>query len=85
MSRHQPYPLLSADFVESIIRVRSRECSGFVSTTGGCCDACNGLVSAADIVEKWSRQSFGKKSIDHLNHIQLEAKLKAQSRQLKAG
>ncbi|KAJ7867635.1 hypothetical protein B0H13DRAFT_1897474 [Mycena leptocephala] len=84
MSRHQPYTLLSADFVESIIRVRSRECSGFVSTTGRCCDACNGLDSAVDIVEKWSRQSFSKKSIDLLNHIQLEAKLKALSRQLKA-
>ncbi|KAJ7830763.1 hypothetical protein B0H13DRAFT_1915782 [Mycena leptocephala] len=84
MSRHQPYTLLSADFIESIIRVRSRECSGFVSTTGRCCDACNGLDSAVDIVEKWSRQSFSKKSIDRLNHIQLEAKLKALSRQLKA-
>ncbi|KAJ6609771.1 hypothetical protein B0H10DRAFT_1693072, partial [Mycena sp. CBHHK59/15] len=84
-SRHQPgYTLLSADFVTSIIQVRSPVCSGFGSTPGGCCDACRALESSIEIVENWSQQFFGKRSIDRLNHVQLEAKLKALSRQLKA-
>jgi hypothetical protein len=84
-SRHQArYTLLSADFVTSIIRVHSLECSKSVSRTGGCCDACQTVDSAINIVEKWSQQSFGKKSIDRLNHVQLEAKLQALSRQLDA-
>ncbi|KAF7328555.1 hypothetical protein MVEN_02543200 [Mycena venus] len=84
-SRHKPrYTLLSAEFVTSIIRVRSLECSGSILTTHGCCDACEGLDSAIEIVENWSQQSFGKKSIDRLNHGQLEAKLKVLSRQLRA-
>ncbi|KAK6987989.1 hypothetical protein R3P38DRAFT_2805236 [Favolaschia claudopus] len=84
-SHHRPrYTLLSTDFVTSIIRVQSIQCSGFASLAGGCCDACRTVDSAVEVVEKWAQQSFGKKSIDRLNHAQLEAKLNALSRQLKA-
>ncbi|KAJ7474458.1 hypothetical protein B0H11DRAFT_1728497 [Mycena galericulata] len=77
-SRHNPgYTLLSADFITSVIRVRSTQCTGSTSIIHGCCDACDGLDSQIDIVEKWSRQSFGRKSIRRLSHVQLEAKLKA--------
>ncbi|KAJ6629723.1 hypothetical protein B0H10DRAFT_1691843, partial [Mycena sp. CBHHK59/15] len=48
------------------------------------CNACEGLDSAIEIVENSSQQSFGKKSIDRLSHVQLAAKLKALSRQLHA-
>ncbi|KAJ6584216.1 hypothetical protein B0H10DRAFT_1961936 [Mycena sp. CBHHK59/15] len=51
---------------------------------GGCCNACEGLDSAIEIVENWSQQSFGKKSINRLSHVQLAAKLKALSQQLYA-
>ncbi|KAJ7439531.1 hypothetical protein B0H11DRAFT_2355829 [Mycena galericulata] len=84
-SRHNPgYTLLSADFITSVIRVRSTQCTGSTSIIHGCCDACDDLDSRIDIVEKWSRQSFGRKSIRRLSHVQLEAKLKALSRQLAA-
>ncbi|KAK7014707.1 hypothetical protein R3P38DRAFT_3205675 [Favolaschia claudopus] len=84
-SNHQPrYTLLSADFVTSIIHVQSIECAAFVSLPGSSCDACRTVDSAVAVVEKSAQQSFGKKSIDRLNHAQLEAKLSALSRQLKA-
>ncbi|KAJ6627730.1 hypothetical protein B0H10DRAFT_1941081 [Mycena sp. CBHHK59/15] len=35
-----------------------------------------------EIVKNWSQQFFGKKSINQLNHVQLEAKLKALAHQL---
>ncbi|KAK7036809.1 hypothetical protein R3P38DRAFT_2770892 [Favolaschia claudopus] len=60
------------------------ECAAFVSLPGSCCDACRTVDSAVAVVEKWAQQSFGKKFIDRLNHAQLEAKLSALSRQLKA-
>ncbi|KAK7015799.1 hypothetical protein R3P38DRAFT_3204349 [Favolaschia claudopus] len=62
----------------------SIECAAFVSLPGSSCDACRTVDSAVAVVEKWAQQSFGKKSIDRLNHAQLEAKLSALSRQLKA-
>ncbi|KAJ7503915.1 hypothetical protein B0H11DRAFT_2352833 [Mycena galericulata] len=84
-SRHSPgYTLLSADFITSVIRVRSTQCTGSTSIIHGCCDACDDLDSRIDIVAKWSRQSFGRKSIRRLSHVQLEAKLIALSRQLAA-
>ncbi|KAJ6615849.1 hypothetical protein B0H10DRAFT_1732998, partial [Mycena sp. CBHHK59/15] len=84
-SCHQPsYTLLSADFITSIIRVRLPVCSRFGSTPGGCCDECRALDSSIEIVENWSQQFFRKRSIDRLNHVQWEAKLKALSQQLKA-
>ncbi|KAJ6605693.1 hypothetical protein B0H10DRAFT_1734807, partial [Mycena sp. CBHHK59/15] len=84
-SKHNPgYTLLSADFLTSVIRVRSSQCSGSTSVMHSCCDACNDLDSRIAIVEKWSKQSFGKRSIGRLTHAQLEAKLKALARQLVA-
>ncbi|KAK6995564.1 hypothetical protein R3P38DRAFT_2800752 [Favolaschia claudopus] len=77
-SRHKPrYTLLSADFVTSVIRVRSVKCRGYVSQPG-CCPEFDDLDGAVDVVEKWSQQSFGEKSIDRLSHAQLASKLTQQ-------
>ncbi|KAK7001723.1 hypothetical protein R3P38DRAFT_2795761 [Favolaschia claudopus] len=75
------YTLLSADFVASVIRIRSVKCCGYVSQPG-CCSECDDLDGAVDVVERWSQQSFGKKSIDRLSHDQLALKLKALAQQL---
>ncbi|KAJ7127802.1 hypothetical protein C8R44DRAFT_597978, partial [Mycena epipterygia] len=83
--RHDPgYILLSVDFVTSVLRVRSRRCFGSVSAVGSCCRACEDLDASIQVVENWSQQFFGKRSLDRLNHVQLEAKIKALTRQLQS-
>ncbi|KAJ7729410.1 hypothetical protein DFH07DRAFT_756850, partial [Mycena maculata] len=60
-SRKSPgYTLLSTDFVQSVIHVRSVDCLGSVTAIRGCCDSCDTLDSSIKTMEKWSQQSFGK-------------------------
>ncbi|KAJ7479108.1 hypothetical protein FB451DRAFT_1131301 [Mycena latifolia] len=77
------YRLLSADFISSVIQVRAPDCFG-ATILHGSCSACTSLGSSIEIVEKWAQQSFGKKSTSRLNHVQMDAKIKALSKQLKA-
>ncbi|KAJ7699599.1 hypothetical protein B0H17DRAFT_1129209 [Mycena rosella] len=83
-SRSNPgYSLESVDFVSCIMRVRAPDC--FRSTImHGYCNACSNLDSSISKVEKWAQQSFGKKSTGRLNHVQMEAKITAVARHLKA-
>ncbi|KAJ7861119.1 hypothetical protein B0H14DRAFT_3619975 [Mycena olivaceomarginata] len=82
-SRINPgYNLLSVDVVASVIRVRSKRCSGSYSGHATCCSSCLNLGPSVNVVRGWAREFPGKKSPTRLSHDQLERKLNALSKSL---
>ncbi|KAJ7814355.1 hypothetical protein B0H14DRAFT_2211196, partial [Mycena olivaceomarginata] len=77
------YNLLSVDVVASVIRVRSKRCSGSYSGHATCCSSCLNLGPSVNVVRGWAREFPGKKSpTRRLSHDQLERKLNALSKSL---
>jgi hypothetical protein len=62
-SRIDPgYNLLSVDVVASVIRVRSKRCTGSHASHAAGCVSCLGLGPAVNVVRGWAQQSPGQKS-----------------------
>ncbi|KAJ6559761.1 hypothetical protein B0H19DRAFT_1069490 [Mycena capillaripes] len=75
-SRFNPgYNLLSIDVVKSVLRVRSKRCTGRRGVHGTSCSACLGLGPEIDVVRSWAEESAGKKPNNRLSHNQLTKKL----------
>ncbi|KAK7006632.1 hypothetical protein R3P38DRAFT_2355251, partial [Favolaschia claudopus] len=75
-SRFNPgYTLLSVDVTASVLRVRSRYCTGKRGTHHTSCTSCLGLGPDLNAVHAWAQQSAGQKPVDRLSRNQLAQKL----------
>ncbi|KAK7036855.1 hypothetical protein R3P38DRAFT_2488796, partial [Favolaschia claudopus] len=82
-SRANPgYNLLSVDVAASIIRVRSKRCTGSRVAQSTGCPSCAGLGPSIAVVRGWAQESPGKKPSNRLSHKQLAKKVDGLFKQL---
>ncbi|KAK7013944.1 hypothetical protein R3P38DRAFT_3322453 [Favolaschia claudopus] len=82
-SRANPgYNLLSVDVAASIIRVRSKRCTGSRVAQSTGCPSCAGLGPSIAVVRGWAQESPGKKPSNRLSHKQLARKVDGLFKQL---
>ncbi|KAJ6551098.1 hypothetical protein B0H10DRAFT_1685477, partial [Mycena sp. CBHHK59/15] len=77
------YNLLSIDMIASVIRVRSKCCTGSRVGHAAGCSSCLGLGRSVNVVRAWAQEFPGKKSSSRLSHDQISQKLNDVFKQLR--